>query len=83
MANASLSRHYTGRGEAGEMDFSRHDIQTLAVAWPGVLPFLAGSCSEQFQAFGYLNKHGMAIFGYYRVILVLVVGVLLLTGHLN
>jgi len=32
---------------------------------------------------GYLNKHGMAIFGYYRVILALVVGGLLLTGHIN
>jgi undecaprenyl-diphosphatase len=31
---------------------------------------------------GYLNKHGMAIFGYYRVILALVVGVLLFTGHI-
>ena len=32
---------------------------------------------------GYLNKHGMTIFGYYRVILALVVGGLLFTGHMN
>jgi undecaprenyl-diphosphatase len=30
----------------------------------------------------YLNKHGMAIFGYYRIVLALVVAALLMTGTL-
>jgi len=46
-----------------------------------VFAFIAALISVKWMV-GYLNRHGLAIFGYYRVALALVTGMLLMTGVL-
>ncbi|HEX2951087.1 MAG TPA: undecaprenyl-diphosphate phosphatase [Armatimonadota bacterium] len=48
----------------------------LAVAW------LAAVISVKWMV-GYLNRHGLAIFGYYRIVLAIVVSVLIITGFMR
>ena len=43
--------------------------------------FVAAVLSVKWMV-GYLNRHGLVLFGYYRVLLALVVGALLITGSL-
>ncbi len=46
-----------------------------------VFAFLAAVLSVKWMV-GYLNRHGLAVFGYYRVILALVVAPLIFKGFL-
>lgn len=63
----------------GQLMLQTFDILSLVV---GVLfAFIAAVLSVKWMV-GYLNCHGLAIFGYYRVALALVVGALLLNGAL-
>ena len=75
-------------GAATAYDALKHGHEMLAMFSPTalatglVLAFISAVAAIRWMV-DYLNKHGMAIFGYYRVILALVVGGLLLTGHMN
>ena len=63
----------------GDIMLQTFDGWALAV---GVIwAFLAALVSVKWMV-GYLNRHGLAIFGYYRIALSLVAGVLLLNGVL-
>jgi len=63
----------------GQLMLQTFDGLSLAV---GVLfAFLSAILSVKWMV-GYLNKHGLAIFGYYRVALALVTGALLMNGVL-
>lgn len=63
----------------GQIMLQTFDALSLAV---GVLfAFVAALLSVKWMV-GYLNRHGLAIFGYYRVALSLVVGTLLINGVL-
>lgn len=53
----------------------------LSLAIGVVFAFIAAVLSVKWMV-GYLNRHGLAIFGYYRVALALLVGTLILTGKL-
>ncbi len=46
-----------------------------------IFAFVAAVLSVKWMV-GYLNRHGLVLFGYYRVLLALVVGALLITGSL-
>lgn len=48
----------------------------------GVCAFLCAVVAVKWMV-AYLNKHGLALFGYYRVALAVVVAGLLVTGVLN
>ena len=63
----------------GQVMLQTFDALSLAVGV--VFAFIAAVLSVKWMV-GYLNRHGLAIFGYYRVMLALVVGTLLLTGTL-
>ncbi|MDR0476570.1 MAG: undecaprenyl-diphosphate phosphatase [Desulfobulbaceae bacterium] len=69
-------------------DALKHGHEMLAMLSPAavatglVFAFISAVAAIRWMV-GYLNKHGMTIFGYYRVILALVVGALLLSGHMN
>ncbi len=61
----------------GQVMLQTFDALSLAV---GVLfAFVAALLSVKWMV-GYLNRHGLAIFGYYRVVLALVAGVFFMTG---
>ena len=63
----------------GQVMLQTFDALSLAV---GVLfAFIAAVLSVKWMV-GYLNRHGLAIFGYYRVALALVAGAMLLNGTL-
>ena len=63
----------------GQIMLQTFDALSLAV---GVaFAFVAALLSVKWMV-GYLNRHGLAIFGYYRVALALVAGTLLMTGRL-
>jgi len=74
-------------GAATIYDGLKHGHDMLTSFSPGALAtglffaFISAVVAIRWMV-GYLNKHGMAIFGYYRVLLALVVGALLLTGHI-
>jgi undecaprenyl-diphosphatase len=74
-------------GAATAYDALKHGqimLQTfdgLALAVGVIWAFLAALVSVKWMV-GYLNRHGLAIFGYYRIALSLVAGVLLLNGVL-
>ena len=55
------------------------DLSSLMVGV--VFAFVAALLSVKWMV-GYLNRHGLAIFGYYRVALALVAGTLLMSGVL-
>ncbi|MDX2480708.1 MAG: undecaprenyl-diphosphate phosphatase [Desulfuromusa sp.] len=63
----------------GQIMLQTFDALSLAVGV--VFAFIAALLSVKWMV-GYLNRHGLAIFGYYRVALALVVGTLLMTGVL-
>ena len=63
----------------GQVMLQTFDPLSLAVGV--VFAFVAALLSVKWMV-GYLNRHGLAIFGYYRVVLALVVGSLLMTGVL-
>ena len=63
----------------GQIMLQTFDALSLAVGV--VFAFIAALLSVKWMV-GYLNRHGLAIFGYYRVGLALVAGVLLLSGKL-
>jgi len=63
----------------GQVMLQTFDALSLAVGV--VFAFIAAVLSVKWMV-GYLNRHGLAIFGYYRVALALVVGALLLNGSL-
>ena len=65
------------------------DYGALMVQYYGVESLAAGFAASTVSAFlavrwltGYLARHGLQTFGYYRIAIGLVVGALLLTGHL-
>jgi len=61
----------------GHVMLQTFDILSLAV---GVLfAFIAAVLSVRWMV-GYLNRHGLAVFGYYRVALALIAGTLLISG---
>jgi len=60
----------------GQAMLQTFDPQALAIGL--LFAFIAAVISIKWMV-AYLNRHGLAIFGYYRVILALVVGVLLAT----
>lgn len=61
----------------GQAMLQTFDPQALGVGL--LFAFIAAVISVKWMV-AYLNRHGLAIFGYYRVILALAVGVLLATG---
>ncbi len=61
----------------GQVMLQTFDALSLAVGV--VFAFIAALLSVKWMV-GYLNRHGLAIFGYYRIALSLVAGTLLLTG---
>jgi len=61
----------------GQLMLQTFDLLSLAVGV--VFAFISAILSVKWMV-GYLNRHGLAIFGYYRVALALVVGALLLGG---
>jgi len=63
----------------GQVMLQTFDATSLAVGV--VFAFVAALLSVKWMV-GYLNRHGLAIFGYYRVVLALVAGSLLMTGVL-
>jgi len=63
----------------GQLMLQTFDARSLAV---GVLFALVAAVLSVKWMVGYLNRHGLAIFGYYRVALALVAGALLLSGAL-
>ncbi len=63
----------------GQVMLQTFDPLSLAVGV--VFAFGAALLSVKWMV-GYLNRHGLAIFGYYRVALALVAGSLLMTGVL-
>jgi undecaprenyl-diphosphatase len=63
----------------GQLMLQTFDALALAV---GVLFAFASALLSVKWMVGYLQRHGLAIFGYYRVALALLVGALLLTGTL-
>ena len=63
----------------GQVMLQTFDAASLAVGV--VFAFVAALLSVKWMV-GYLNRHGLAIFGYYRVALALVAGSLLMTGVL-
>lgn len=72
-------------GAATAYDILKHGQEMLAVYGSGtlLLGFLAAWISAMLAIrwmVGYLNSHGMQIFGYYRIALALGVAILLLTG---
>ena len=75
-------------GAATIYDALKHGHEMLAMFSPAALAtglffaFVSGMVAIRWMV-GYLSRHGMAIFGYYRIILALVVGGLLFTGHMN
>jgi undecaprenyl-diphosphatase len=63
----------------GQVMVQTFDAQALALGV--VFAFAAAVLSVKWMV-GYLNRHGLALFGYYRVALALVTGVLLMGGVL-
>lgn len=63
----------------GQVMLQTFDVSSLIVGV--VFAFAAALLSVKWMV-GYLNRHGLAIFGYYRVALALVAGTLLMTGVL-
>ena len=63
----------------GQVMLQTFDVSSLVVGV--VFAFVAALLSVKWMV-GYLNRHGLAIFGYYRVALALVAGTLLMTGVL-
>ncbi|MFK5925547.1 MAG: undecaprenyl-diphosphate phosphatase [Desulfuromusa sp.] len=56
-------------------------FDTLSLAVGVIFAFFSAILSVKWMV-GYLNRHGLAIFGYYRVALALVAGTMLMTGVL-
>ncbi|HBT96498.1 MAG TPA: undecaprenyl-diphosphate phosphatase [Desulfobulbaceae bacterium] len=75
-------------GAATAYDALKHGREMLAMFSPAALvtgllfAFISAVAAIRWMV-GYLNNHGMAIFGYYRVILALVASGLLLTGYMH
>ena len=63
----------------GQIMLQTFDALSLAVGV--IFAFIAALLSVKWMV-GYLNRHGLAIFGYYRVALALVAGLLLVAGKL-
>jgi undecaprenyl-diphosphatase len=63
----------------GQLMLQTFNLSSLAVGV--LLAFVAAVFSVKWMV-GYLNRHGLAIFGYYRVALALVAGTMLLAGRL-
>ncbi len=63
----------------GQVMLQTFDVLSLAVGV--IFAFISAILSVKWMV-GYLNRHGLAIFGYYRVALALVAGTLLMTGIL-
>ena len=63
----------------GQIMLQTFDALSLAVGV--VFAFIAAVLSVKWMV-SYLNRHGLAIFGYYRVALALITGLLLVTGRL-
>jgi undecaprenyl-diphosphatase len=63
----------------GQVMLQTFDALSLAVGV--IFAFVAAVLSVKWMV-GYLNRHGLAIFGYYRVALALVAGVMLMNGTL-
>ncbi len=63
----------------GQVMLQTFDLSSLIVGV--VFAFVAALLSVKWMV-GYLNRHGLAIFGYYRVALALVAGTLLMSGVL-
>ncbi|MCF6267813.1 MAG: undecaprenyl-diphosphate phosphatase [Desulfuromusa sp.] len=63
----------------GQVMLQTFDALSLVVGV--IFAFIAALLSVKWMV-GYLNRHGLAIFGYYRVVLALVTGTLLMTGVL-
>ena len=62
----------------------------VMMALYGVTPLIAGFASAFVAAaasvawmLSYLNRHGLAIFGYYRIILAVVIGIAVAAGHIQ
>lgn len=75
-------------GAATAYDTLKHGAEMLQSygSVPLVVGFLAAWVSAMLAIkwmVGYLNSHGMQIFGYYRIALALVVAILLWNGHLQ
>ena len=75
-------------GAATAYDALKHGQDMLASFSPAALltglvfAFISAVAAIRWMV-SYLNNHGMAIFGYYRVVLALTVGYLLATGRMN
>ena len=63
----------------GQVMLQTFEVSSLIVGV--VFAFVAALLSVKWMV-GYLNRHGLAVFGYYRVALALVSGTLLMTGML-
>jgi len=61
----------------GQVMLQTFDALSLAVGV--IFAFIAALLSVKWMV-GYLNRHGLAIFGYYRVVLALVAGAFFMTG---
>ena len=78
MATLSAATAYDGFRHGGLM----LDIYGPVSLGIGMLTALISAVVAVKWMLAYLNKHGMAIFGYYRIVLALVVAALLMTGTL-
>jgi len=63
----------------GQIMLQTFDVLPIAVGL--VLAFLSAVVSVKWMV-AYLNRHGLAVFGYYRVVLALVTGVSMLSGKM-
>lgn len=69
-------------------DFLKHGREMLEQFGPGTLAvglvaaWISAVLAVKWMV-GYLNRHGMGIFGYYRIGIAIVIGILLVTGHLK
>lgn len=63
--------------EYGGLMLSEYGLGTMAIG--GVFAFLFAVVAVKWMV-SYLNKHGLELFGYYRVVLAVIVATLMLTG---
>ncbi len=66
--------------DSGELMLKEFGVANLSLGF--VFAFISAAIAIKWMV-GYLNKHGMAVFGYYRIVIGLVIGVLVWGGYMQ